>query len=283
MATSRSSKQPSTLDDAAAAVERLAALVQGGIGVDRARTYLDDDPLAPGRSGPEAAFPRAAFAVAKESGAGLAGALQAIGDGLRERAKQARDLDTALAGPKATAKLVVALPMLGPVLAFALGLNPIAAMTGSPIGVIAALAGTGLLVLAWWWSRRIVTAASKQERAAGLQLELLSIALRGGMSMRGAQALVERALRDEDIELVDTEAVASVADLASRAGIPVRGLLEAEARAARRATVQQGEQQAAKAAVMLTVPLGVCVLPSFVLLGVIPFVLSIVSGLSLPV
>ena len=212
----------------------------------------------------------------------MAGALQAIGDGLRERAKQARDLDTALAGPKATAKLVVALPMLGPVLAFALGLNPIAAMTGSPIGVIAALAGTGLLVLAWWWSRRIVTAASKQERAAGLQLELLSIALRGGMSMRGAQALVERALRDEDIELVDTEAVASVADLASRAGIPVRGLLEAEARAARRATVQQGEQQAAKAAVMLTVPLGVCVLPSFVLLGVIPFVLSIVSGLSLP-
>lgn len=227
-------------------------------------------------------MPRAALAVAKESGSGMAGALQAIGGSLRERARQRRDLDTALAGPKATAKLVVALPLLGPLLAFALGLNPAAAMVGSPIGAIAAVTGTGLLATAWWWSRRIVTAASKHEGAAGLQLELLAIALRGGMSMPKSRALVARALAAEGLTAADVQAVESVTSLATRAGVPVSTLLEAEAMAARRLVLQRGEQQAARAAVMLTVPLGVCVLPAFVLLGVVPFVLSILTGIQVP-
>lgn len=277
------SKKPTaaeSLDEAAAAIERLAALVQGGLGVDTARGHLSIDPLDE-RSG-ASAMPRAAFAVAKESGAGMAGALFTIGTGLRERARQTRDLETALAGPKATGKLVVALPLLGPVLAFALGLNPIAAMVGSPIGLIATLIGIALLVMAWWWSRRIVAAAARHEHSAGLQLELLAIALRGGMSLRGARTLVAAALQAEGLQAADSDTVSSVGALAEKTGVPVRGLLETEARAARRASVQAGEQRAARAAVMLTVPLGVCVLPSFVLLGVVPFMLSVLAGLSLP-
>ena len=263
-------------------MERLAALVHGGIGVERARGYLDDDPLEPGRSGTESALPRAALAVAQAAGAGMAGALQAIGGSLRERARQSRDLETALAGPKATAKLVVALPLLGPVLAFALGMNPLAAIVRSPIGIIAAFTGFALLGAAWWWSRRIVAAASKHEPAAGLQLELLAIALRGGMSLPKSRELVTRALAAEGLSCADEAAVESVTSLASRAGVPVGMLLDAEAKAVRRSAVQQGEQQAARAAVMLTVPLGVCVLPAFVLLGVVPFVLAILTGIQVP-
>jgi tight adherence protein B len=66
--------------------------------------------------------------------------------------------------------------------------------------------------------------------------------------------------------------------LASRAGAPAVDLLRSEAEQARRDARIDGKRAAASLAVRLMLPLGICVLPSFMLLGVAPVILSIVSS-----
>lgn len=230
----------------------------------------------------EARAARAALQVAQRAGAGMAGAIESTAAAARERAALRRTLQTAMAGPVSTARMVVLLPLLGPLLAFALGMNPIEALTSGPLGPAAVLIGALLMIAAWLWSRRIITAGSITDGAAGLELELLGIALGGGMSLEAARALVADALSAAELEPAPEAVVDEITTLAQRAGVPVRGLLESEARARRHAAGQEAERRAAKAAVALTIPLGVCVLPAFVLLGVVPFVLTTLQGLQLP-
>ena len=272
------------VDGLARSLERLAALVRAGITVDRARTYLEVDPLA--RSGAaqstEAQAARAALQVAQRVGAGMAGAIESTAAAARERAALRRTLQTAMAGPMATARLVVMLPLLGPVLAFALGMDPLQAFTSGVIGPIAIGVGVLLMLAALLWSRRIIARASATDAAAGLELELLGVAVRGGVSLESARAHVADALAAHGLAAAHDDAVDEISDLAARAGVPVRSLLESEARAQRHAASQEAERRAAKAAVALTIPLGVCVLPAFVLLGVVPFVLATLQGLQVP-
>ena len=55
-------------------------------------------------------------------------------------------------------------------------------------------------------------------------------------------------------------------------------LLRAEAARRRRTARADGAARAAALGVRLMLPLGVCVLPAFVLLGVVPLIVSVVTG-----
>ncbi len=59
-------------------------------------------------------------------------------------------------------------------------------------------------------------------------------------------------------------------------GAPTVELLQTGARQARAAHRQQAEQRAARLGVQMVIPLGICFLPAFVLLGVVPVVLALV-------
>jgi tight adherence protein B len=72
--------------------------------------------------------------------------------------------------------------------------------------------------------------------------------------------------------------VERVLELSARAGVPAGGLLRGEADRRRREERSAGQAAAASLAVRLMLPLGLCVLPSFMLLGVAPVVLVIVSS-----
>ena len=279
----RSSTAEDEPEQLARQLERLAALVRAGISIDRARAYLTEDPLASETAAPEARAVRASLHVAQRAGAGVAGAIEATAAAARERAELQRTLQTAMAGPKSTARLVLLLPLLGPAFAFALGMDPVAAMTSNLLGPIALVLGAVLMLLAWRWSARIIRKASVVDSTAGLQLELLAIAVRGGSALESARQFVADGLAAAALDVAPDPAADEIADLAERAGVPVRSLLESEARAQRHAAKQTAELGAAKAAVALTIPLGVCVLPAFVLLGVVPFVLATLQGLQLPI
>jgi tight adherence protein B len=66
--------------------------------------------------------------------------------------------------------------------------------------------------------------------------------------------------------------------IAERAGAPAIELLAAEARQERRTARAMGRRRAELLAVRLLLPLGVCVLPAFVLLGVVPVILAMLSS-----
>jgi tight adherence protein B len=67
------------------------------------------------------------------------------------------------------------------------------------------------------------------------------------------------------------------------AGVPAAALLHAEAEESRRAATADGERRAAELGTRLLLPLGVCILPAFIALGVAPIVVSIVSSTALAI
>ena len=62
------------------------------------------------------------------------------------------------------------------------------------------------------------------------------------------------------------------------AGVPAAALLHAEAEERRRIARADGQRRAVELGTRLLLPLGVCILPAFIALGVAPIVVSIVSS-----
>ena len=102
--------------------------------------------------------------VSERSGAPLSAVLTRYAGQLDDARDAAADRETALAGPRATVRLLTWLPAGGMVLGYLLGGNPLQVLTGTPGGWAAAVAGCGFWLAGRIWSGRLVRdAAVRQE------------------------------------------------------------------------------------------------------------------------
>lgn len=102
-------------------------------------------------------------------------------------------------------------------------------------------------------------------------LSAVSQRLTTGLSWKDAWTWADANTLDPAmVQLKDTLAVVTVA------GAPSADILRAAAARARRTEFRRAEQSAAKLAVKLVVPLGVCSLPAFICLGVLPVLMSLI-------
>ncbi|MFJ6000947.1 type II secretion system F family protein [Arthrobacter sp. NPDC092385] len=101
--------------------------------------------------------------VAERSGAPLAEILEHYAAQLDAQLDGLSARETALAGPRATVVLLAWLPAVGLVLGFALGINPLEVLLGSPLGRAALGTGALLMTVARVWSRRLVRVAEGGE------------------------------------------------------------------------------------------------------------------------
>ena len=99
-----------------------------------------------------------------------------------------------------------------------------------------------------------------------------------GASVDRARRIVREAFEASGAAAAVDGAPDDVIALAVRAGAPVADLLRAEAVRLRRVARADGTARAAALGVRLMLPLGACVLPAFVLLGVVPLLVSVVTG-----
>jgi tight adherence protein B len=221
----------------------------------------------------------AAWLVATEAGAPLAPTLGALAASLRSLAKNSRDLATALAGPVATARMVMALPAVGVLFAVAIGFDSLGALVTTAPGLVCLGAGVALMVLARGWNRRLVAAATPSNHTPGLGLDLMAIAVSGGASLPRARQVVAQARERCGLAPDGTDAaIDDVLELSRRAGVPAAALLRSEADEARRIAQSEGERKAATLAVLLMLPLGLCILPAFMLLAVAPLLIAVISS-----
>ena len=269
-----------TLDETARVVQRVSVLLSAGVTPTTAWSYLDgyeslaaDLPVSLTSIDPALA---AAWRVATQAGAPLAPSLQAFAAGLRALADAQRETQVALAGPVATARLVLALPVVGILFGMVLGFNTLGTLFTTVPGLLCLGVGVALLLLARRWNRRLVAAAQPTEVFPGLELELLAIAVSGGGALDRARASVEAAL--VEFSLPSTGGADEVLALSARAGVPAAALLRAEADEARRDARAAAQKAAAVLAVRLMIPLGVCVLPAFMALGVAPLLIAVISS-----
>ena len=294
------------IDRLATLAETLATLLEAGIAPSSAWSYLavsTDDRFAAsvGRGitngdtvvgaimgarddpPPRVREARAALAavwwVATESGSPLAECLRACAESFHRQGDTERDIAVALAGPVLTARMVSFLPLVGLLFGMALGFDTLGTLTGNPIGWALLSGGALLMGLGAAWSRRLSRRATPSGSAAAIELELLAMALAGGASISIAREVVadacRRFLAGSRDSVPDIE---RVLELSARAGIPAGGLLRSEADRERRESRSAGQAAAASLAVRLMLPLGLCVLPAFMLVGVAPLLLAIVSS-----
>lgn len=102
----------------------------------------------------------ACFDIAEASGCPLADVLTRFAAQLEVEDDAEAARQTALAGPKATVTLLTWLPLLGLGLGICLGVDPLAMLVGTPVGVAALIAGVLLTIVGRIWSARLVRGAA---------------------------------------------------------------------------------------------------------------------------
>jgi len=101
----------------------------------------------------------ACWSVCSVTGSGLAAAVDRLEQGLRADQALRQALAAELAGPRATAGLLAVLPVVGLLLAGALGADPLSVLLHTPLGLVCLVGGVGLDVLGVLWTNRLVRRA----------------------------------------------------------------------------------------------------------------------------
>ncbi|BDZ51638.1 hypothetical protein GCM10025867_38790 [Frondihabitans sucicola] len=223
----------------------------------------------------------AAWEVSEISGAPLAACLRSSAEAARALAQARREADVALSGPVATSKVVLALPVAGLLIGVLLGFDTLLVLVTTPLGWALVASAAGLVAAARSWNARLVARAAPPPGVPGLDLELLAVALSAGGSWGNARRLVAEALGTHCPEsALDTPAseIDSLVELSQRAGVPGAALLRSAAAERRRDARAAAAMAAERLGVVLMLPLGVCVLPAFLLVGVVPLFVALLSS-----
>lgn len=223
-----------------------------------------------------------AWTLAIRTGAPLARALGGLAGGFRDVGAAERDVRVALAGPAATSRIVLALPLVGLGLGLAMGADTLGVLTTTPFGLVCLAVGAALMASGWWWMRALVRRASCRDPHPGLALDLVALGMLGGSAAGEVAATVSAVMRRFDLHDGAAATIAPTLRLAAEAGVPPAELLRREAVLARVVARAAGQRRAAELGVGLMLPLGVCVLPAFIALGVAPLVLAILGDVLRP-
>lgn len=300
----RAAAQSSRLSAARAAL-RAAALLRGGVPAARVWRRLAEEPdaapellvvargIAAGRGaaaalasceGPEWRVLAVAWQLAEQSGAPISAVLDRIAVALGSLEKLGQRRSVLLAGPRATIRLVAALPIVALLFGALLGFDPLGVLLSSAGAILAAI-GVALLLIGVRWANLLTERLAAAEWVSGLECELCWIGLSGGAAPGDAMRRVVDGVDRFDARWVRLSAmrrdgvVHTALDSASALGTPAGPMLLAEAEAARGRALAQLEQQAERLGVRVLLPLGICVLPSFIVLGVLPVLLAVMGSL----
>ena len=234
------------------------------------------------------------------TGAPLADILEQTGKSISdlERAQAAQRV--AFAGPSMSAKVLSVLPALGLLGGELMGADPIGwFLSGIPQGALG-LVGLTLAFTGHAVSKRMIARASKvglEQQMAPTLCDLVQAGLRGGGAIPTVLDALGVALQDEEYSRVAGELTlgATWAEAwhpapygssllrvavqpAWEEGVAPGSLLRQLADQARRRSLSDAKEAAEQLGVKLALPLGLLLLPSFVILGLVPLFFSLVGS-----
>jgi len=289
------------LADAMAAVGMLRA------GLSPAQVFVAIGWGVPGPDGvPTGAPPAAGVAarLAHRTGAPLAPVLEAMARAARSRLEAALAAEAALAGPRLSARILAWLPAVGLALAVVVEPGVVRVLASAP-GAGAILVAAGLTGVGRAWMRRLVTRARVAPAPGIVVLEAMRAALASGADVASAIRAVGHAVGDH-VAGADGRELVAVADalhsgatwaeawadgpdwaasleralalpwaVGAQAAPMLLAAADIESLRERRAS----QVAASELAVRLTLPLALCLLPAFVVAGIVPLVVALVGGL----
>lgn len=102
---------------------------------------------------------QACWRVSERFGSGLEASVSRLASSLRGEEQVRREVAAQLAGPRATAVLLMLLPLLGALMGGAMGVGVVRVLLATPLGVACLLAGLTLELLGLLWTARLARAA----------------------------------------------------------------------------------------------------------------------------
>lgn len=254
--------------------------------------------------------------MSESAGAPLATSLERAAEHAEECIDALLGRQSALAAPRATGRILSWLPLLGLGLGVLMGSDPVGVLTGSILGALTGLFGLGLAFAGRRWTAALVHRAEVESTRAGhtggeqalnaptvdtaLVLELLAAQLRAGLAPLAALGTLAEALNSRPLHTVcqrlqmgsswgsawSGSAAGTFGELrdalapAYTGGAPSTALLLSLADAHRLSERRAAERAAGKLSVALVVPLGLCSLPAFICLGIVPIIISLLPTLT---
>lgn len=252
--------------------------------------------------------------MSESAGAPLATSLERAAEHAEERIDALLGRQSALAAPRATGRILSWLPLLGLGLGVLMGSDPVGVLTGSVLGALTGLLGLGLAFAGRRWTAALVHRAEVESAASNgaeqtsnmppvdtaLVLELLAAQLRAGLAPLAALGTLAEALNSRALHTVcqrlqmgsnwgsawSGSAAGTFGELrdalapAYTGGAPSTALLLSLADAHRLSERRASERAAGKLSVALVVPLGLCSLPAFICLGIVPILISLLPTLT---
>jgi len=220
--------------------------------------------------------------VAAESGGHLALALDRLTEVFRAQQRQHSELKIAFASPKATANLILVLPIAAVIFSELLGLSALSASFQTALGVISIGLGLLLLIVARISSLRILEGAKPREADPGAFLDAVAIGLSAGLSPKAAASLARTKSKQQFSQDVPADQLTIFWDamqVSEQSGIALNGLLLARADTLRHRLFSNQRSSLAKLSVSLLIPLGLAALPAFVFLAVVPVGIGLFSAI----
>lgn len=98
----------------------------------------------------------ACWAISVQQGSGLAVSVTRLAEQARIAEDVRVQLEAQLAGPRATARILMLLPLFGIAMGMMMGVNPLGWLLGTLLGAACLAVGLGLAGLGYWWTSRIV-------------------------------------------------------------------------------------------------------------------------------
>lgn len=252
--------------------------------------------------------------MSESAGAPLATSLERAAEHAEECIDALLGRQSALAAPRATGRILSWLPLLGLGLGVLMGSDPVGVLTGSILGALTGLLGLGLAFAGRRWTAALVHRAEAESAAShgaeqtsnvppvdtALVLELLAAQLRAGLAPLAALSTLAEALNSRPLHTVchrlqmgsgwgsawSGSAAGTFGELrdalapAYTGGAPSTALLLSLADAHRLSERRAAERAAGKLSVALVVPLGLCSLPAFICLGIVPILISLLPTLT---
>jgi tight adherence protein B len=259
------------------AVLELSAMLRSGASSSVAIKSFQEDKLSP--------FQRTQFRfiweVARESGGNLALSLDRLAKVFEAQQRQNLELKLAFSSPKATANLILLLPIVAVLFAELLGLSALSASLETGLGSLTIGFGLLLLIIARIVSLRMLEKAKPREADPGAFLDAVVIGLSAGLSAKSSAALAQRkslVSLGQDVCSEQLSACWESVQFSEQSGIALTGILSAKADALRQRLWNKRRNELARLSISLLLPLGLAALPAFVFLAVVPVGIGLFRG-----
>lgn len=271
------------LERAAHDAMHLAIFLQAGLTSQRVKELVQPD--LKDKEGPAWLLSHV-WETAHSHGIAPAEALSAYAKVFEESAQLLRHAQALQAGPRVARRIILLLPLLALGGAALLGNNAVGFLFLEPMGwVLLVLAGT-LTWVAHTWTKQLTEKATQADWRTGAEADLCALYLSAGYPVDKARNLSRLIFTSVQLgrnipdPIVGLE-IEKILTLSMAEGIPAATLLRALATRQRHQAQTQLRIQVEELSVKLIIPLGVCILPAFILVGVVPLAIAMLSSTAL--